>query len=352
MSKFCPKCGLENEEEAKFCKRCGSSLDAQVQSKSSRNVLIIVVVAILCVAAIAGTIIYLNADSDFNLFNTNEPIHIINTTFSTGNSLSSKTVCTINVGTEHADEEITVSVVYSRDGNNLNDGDKSIKTVGKDGNIVCESKDSFKKYPDMKFKDYIPIILGVLKDFKVIGQVLNTFLILEDGENLYMIDQHAAHERILFDKIVENVNKKEKAIQPLLVPFILNVNNIEYDFLLSKLETIKEFGIDIDEFGKNSFKISAIPIILENLDLTKFFNEILGDINSLKIITIKDALMEKLAQKACKSAIKSGDKLSDSEINALLELMKGNLALKCPHGRPVTVKITRNEIDKWFKRIV
>ncbi len=148
MSKFCPKCGLENEEEAKFCKRCGSSLDAQVQSKSSRNVLIIVVVAILCVAAIAGTIIYLNADSDFNLFNTNEPIHIINTTFSTGNSLSSKTVCTINVGTEHADEEITVSVVYSRDGNNLNDGDKSIKTVGKDGNIVCESKDSFKKYPD------------------------------------------------------------------------------------------------------------------------------------------------------------------------------------------------------------
>ena len=66
MSKFCPKCGLENEEEAKFCKRCGSSLDAQVQSKSSRNVLIIVVVAIFCVAAIAGTIIYLNADSDFN----------------------------------------------------------------------------------------------------------------------------------------------------------------------------------------------------------------------------------------------------------------------------------------------
>ena len=83
-----------------------------------------------------------------------------------------------------------------------------------------------------------------------------------------------------------------------------------------------------------------------------FIEDILSDIGSLKSISAIDILTEKLAQKACKSAIKSGDKMTDNEITILLDLMKGNLGLKCPHGRPVCIKITRTEIDKWFKRIV
>ena len=156
----CPNCGEENGEGAKFCKKCGVALEAQdsssdkgssifsdepkTQSKSRKNIIIIGVVAILCVAAIAGAFLYLNGDS----FKEKEPMHIVNTTFTTGHSLDAKTVCTINVGANHSSENVTVAVKYSRDGNDLNKGDKSKETVDLNGDIICESEDSYKLYPD------------------------------------------------------------------------------------------------------------------------------------------------------------------------------------------------------------
>ncbi len=190
------------------------------------------------------------------------------------------------------------------------------------------------------------------RELTYIGQVLNTFLIFEDGQDLYLVDQHAAHERILFDKLNLSLKNSNIIKQPLLIPFILNVNSLEFDFILSKLNTLEEIGIEISEFGLNSFKISAIPSFLTEMNIQKFFDDILSDLNILKSITVNDLLLDKIAQKACKSAIKSGDKLSELEIKALIDKLKENIGLKCPHGRPVAVKITRTEIDKWFKRIV
>ena len=156
----CPNCGEENGEGAKFCKKCGVALEAQdsssdkgssifsdepkTQAKSRKYIIIIGVVAILCVAAIAGAFLYLNGDS----FKEKEPMHIVNTTFTTGHSLDAKTVCTINVGSNHSGENVTVAVKYSRDGNDLNKGDKSKETVDLNGDIICESEDSYKLYPD------------------------------------------------------------------------------------------------------------------------------------------------------------------------------------------------------------
>ena len=111
-------------------------------------------------------------------------------------------------------------------------------------------------------------------------------------------------------------------------------------------------GIDIEEFGKNSFKISAVPSFLTEMNIQAFFDDILGDISNFKSLSVTSVLTEKIAQKACKSAIKAGDKLSDLEIQTLTNKLNENIGLKCPHGRPVVVKITRMEIDKWFKRIV
>ncbi len=190
------------------------------------------------------------------------------------------------------------------------------------------------------------------KELKYIGQALNTFLIFEDGVDMYFIDQHAAHERILFDKFNEDLRNNVLITQPLLVPFILSVDSFEYDSLLSKVRVFNEMGFDITEFGQNTFKISSIPAFLYNMDLSIFFKDILSDNDLLKQITVNDILKDKIAQKACKSAIKSGDTLTENDINILLKLLKGNLGLKCPHGRPIAIKITRTEIDKWFKRIV
>lgn len=194
--------------------------------------------------------------------------------------------------------------------------------------------------------------MSIAINLKFIGQALNTFLIFEDGVDLYFVDQHAAHERILFDKFNQALDQGEMIKQPLLIPFILNVNNQEFDFLLSKIKILNEMGIEISEFGRDTFKISSVPTFLTEINLQIFFNDILSEMDTLKSMNMQELLREKIAQKACKSAIKSGDKLSDLEISALTEKLKENLGLKCPHGRPVVIKISRVEIDKWFKRIV
>ncbi len=194
--------------------------------------------------------------------------------------------------------------------------------------------------------------LTSLKEIRYVGQALNCYLIFEDGEDLYFADQHAAHERILFDKLCDGVKNMQIDCQPLLIPYVLNVNNAEYDFLLSKMEVLNKLGIEISEFGTNAFKVSAIPTFLVNMDIKAFFDDVLSDLNQLKTFTVNDLLVDKLAQKACKSAIKAGDKLSQLEIDALLIKLKENIGIKCPHGRPVVIKITKMEIDKWFKRIV
>ncbi len=184
-----------------------------------------------------------------------------------------------------------------------------------------------------------------------IGQALKTYLILEDGENLYFIDQHAAHERILYDKLIAE-RGKDKATMQLLVPYTFTLTAIEALFLEKKLKYVQELGIEIEEFGKNTFRVTALPIELADFDLGAFFDDVIGDMTDLSDDKLPEIITDKLAKKACKAAIKSGYSLSSSEIDALLKSMNGNLGLKCPHGRPVVVKITRNEIDKWFKRIV
>lgn len=194
--------------------------------------------------------------------------------------------------------------------------------------------------------------ITINRELKLVGQALNTFLIIEDGVDLYLIDQHAAHERLLFDKFNESITSGNIITQPLLLPFVLNVSNEEFDFVLQNINMLNTIGIEIEEFGRNSFKVSSVPAFFADINLQKFFDDVLSEIDSLKTLSINDLLKEKIAQKACKAAIKSGDKLSDFEIETLFVLLKENLGLKCPHGRPVAVKITRTEIDKWFKRIV
>lgn len=196
------------------------------------------------------------------------------------------------------------------------------------------------------------LTLNTPKNLTYIGQALRTYLIFEDGEDLYLVDQHAAHERILFDKLNEAVNNKSIPLQPMLIPYVLNVNNVEFDFIYNNVESLVNIGIHIEEFGKNAFKVCAVPVFLSSMNLDNFFKDILADMMALKSITVNTILEEKLAQKACKSAIKSGDQLDTTQVKVLKEKLMQNVGLKCPHGRPVCVKITRTEIDKWFKRII
>ena len=184
------------------------------------------------------------------------------------------------------------------------------------------------------------------------GNLFNTYLIYEEGDNAYLIDQHAAHERLIFDRLKADMSGRKIVKQPMLVPFILNLNHEEFSFLAENLDKIEEIGFDMEQFGAGSFKVSAVPLDLQDIDLSGFFDEILKDVGALRGIKLSDLLRDKLAMAACKHAVKGGMVLTDSEKQKLFELLHGDMGLKCPHGRPIAVKLSKTEIEKMFKRIV
>ena len=190
-------------------------------------------------------------------------------------------------------------------------------------------------------------------DVKIVGKIFNTYLMIEWGENVYLIDQHAAHERIRYDKLKAEYETGNIVVQPMLIPFVLTLNPEDDQILAANLDAIKSVGFDIDEFGDRTYKISAVPTIISDIDFNKFFSMFLAEKIHKSKLTEADIVKDSLMQMACKSAIKGGDDLSKDEIDKLLkEMSEKNIVLFCPHGRPVVVRITKYEVEKWFKRIV
>ena len=188
---------------------------------------------------------------------------------------------------------------------------------------------------------------------QIIGKLFNTFIIVEIEDNVYFIDQHAAHERLLFDKFVSYVKTKELKNQPLLIPYSITVNHKEEQFLLDNLELLQNLGFEIDHFGEQTFKISSIPSLLPNLNVTEFFQSFLSNLNTYVQLKSIDLIVDELAETACKHAVKGGDDLDKEEIIKLVsDFADGKVTLQCPHGRPFVVKFSRKELDKWFKRTV
>ncbi len=183
------------------------------------------------------------------------------------------------------------------------------------------------------------------------GKLFNTYLMYECKDDVYIIDQHAAHERLIFNRLKEKMQNRTVTQQPMLMPYEVALNIFEREFIREHLPEITEMGFDARIEGDNLY-IYAIPVDLQNINLEVFFNEILGDISGYRAIRLTDILKDKIASAACKAAVKGGMDLTREEIDALFALMDGDMGLKCPHGRPVVVKMSRTEIEKMFKRIV
>ena len=190
-------------------------------------------------------------------------------------------------------------------------------------------------------------------EIKIVGKIFNTYLIIEWGNNLYLIDQHAAHERLLYDKLKKEYETGVIAIQPILLPYVYSANAEDDQIISANLEALRSVGFEIDEFGDRTYKISSVPVIVSNIDFNKFFGMFLAEKLNKTKLTEADIIKDSLMQMACKSAIKGGDDLAKSEVDNLLkEMSEKGMVLFCPHGRPVVVRITKSEIEKWFKRIV
>ena len=187
--------------------------------------------------------------------------------------------------------------------------------------------------------------------FEVKGCLFDTYWIIEQGNTVFFLDQHAAHERKLYNDYI-NVPEKPKS-QVLLVPQTVKLDAREYDTLINNLSELETIGFDIEDFGAMTISVRAVPAFIGSLHIGSFISDAVAAIRSLGKKAQSELLRASLIQSACKHAIKAGQRISDEEIQALLEYYSANGApLTCPHGRPVMVKMTKKDFEKMFKRVV
>lgn len=190
----------------------------------------------------------------------------------------------------------------------------------------------------------------LFNSYKFRGTLFDTYLLYEICNDVYIIDQHAAHERLIYNDLCEKFAHRDLAKQGMLIPYMFEVNSEEQEFIENNMDTIWRMGFSVEPFGDHSYRVSDIPADLPQINIKQFFDEFLANVGEMKKIEITDILKEKIAQTACKHAIKGGDKLTDAEIEKLFAMLDGNLGLKCPHGRPICVKMSKTELEKMFKR--
>ena len=193
----------------------------------------------------------------------------------------------------------------------------------------------------------------LFESWKYKGELFNTYLIYEVEDDVYIIDQHAAHERLIFDALIARLDQRQEVPrQGMLVPYILDFNAEEAAFVAENLMLIRSMGFDIEPFGVTAYRVNEVPADMRDIDIKAFFEDLLADMDGLKSIKLSDMLRDRIAMTACKHAVKGGMQLTDAERDRLIAMLKGDVGLKCPHGRPVCVKLTKSQIEKMFKRIV
>ena len=188
-------------------------------------------------------------------------------------------------------------------------------------------------------------------DFKVIGTVLNTYIVLEKGTSMYLLDQHAAHEKVLYEEYMTKFKSQSIDMQMLLDPIVIELSSVDMLDVEKNLNLFMKFGFEIEIFGDNHIMVRGVPNIFGTAQSEKFIFQIIDNIGDLE--SSYDLKMDKIASMSCRAAIKANDKIHFDEINSLLSKMeKCENPYTCPHGRPSMVEISKKEIEKMFKRIM
>lgn len=190
-----------------------------------------------------------------------------------------------------------------------------------------------------------------ITDFRVVGSILNTYIVLEKGNSMYLLDQHAAHEKILYEEYMKKFKSHKIDMQMLLDPIVIEISNVDMLKVESNLDLFLNFGFEIELFGNNHIMIRGVPTIFGNPESEKFILQIIDNIDDLK--NSYDLKGDKFASMACRAAIKANDKIHTMEMKKLLSQMEVcDNPFTCPHGRPTIVEISKKEIEKMFKRIM
>lgn len=188
-------------------------------------------------------------------------------------------------------------------------------------------------------------------EYKYIGILFRTFIVIEIGNDMFLIDQHAGHERILYEQIKENYkNHIQNNSQLMLIPEVFNLSHKEIEFVKENMELFRNTGFDIELFGEDSVKISGIPDIEYKVNKNRMFLDVLDEMITTERTAIKDVEERFIATVACKAAVKANMDLTRQEVDNLIQrLLKLKNPFTCPHGRPTTIKFSKDELFKNLK---
>jgi len=241
------------------------------------------------------------------------------------------------------DSSSVIQEVENSAGENISDNLNVVQTNSEADTLSARQSASQLSFFDTEAKKYI----------KVIGQVFDTYWIIQLENEMYIIDQHAAHEKVMYERLLKESKDNKISSQMINPPIIVTLTDLEQDVLIKHMDEFRAAGFDIEEFGGKEYKINAIPNIFPSIPKAELFNEMLADSTNYDIISPSELILAKTASMACKAAIKGNMRISLMEANDLFdELLSLDNPYNCPHGRPTIIKMSKQEIEKKFKRIV
>ena len=191
------------------------------------------------------------------------------------------------------------------------------------------------------------------KSHRIVGEVFDTYWIVEYDDSMFIIDQHAAHEKVLYEKFINNLKNDKHYSQHIMPSIIVTLTQQEENILKKYMSSFTELGFEIEHFGGCEYMISAVPTDLYSLDNRILFLELLDDLSDISSKSGPEIIIDRVATAACKAAVKGGNRLSIAEANTLIdELLSLDNPYNCPHGRPTIISMSRTELERKFKRII
>ena len=259
---------------------------------------------------------------------------------------------------ENNGNENTVSLrensIYNTQRTDMVSSEKSVQeTVPEIGDADKVQKTRKPIIEQRNLLDHVPVISAqARKMHRLIGQVFDTYWLMEYQDSLYIVDQHAAHEKVMYEKLMKQYREKTITSQMLFPAIVVEPGTASADMLRSRIPVFESLGYEIEEFGGDAFKITAVPANLYRVNPKDLFTDILDQMKETGDIPA-DSIAERLASMSCKAAVKGNTALSFAEADALFdELLTLENPYHCPHGRPTIIRMSRSDLDKKFKRIV